>query len=426
MTLIEKVKQKQADYLIKKVAKRENVSVQYILTNIAKGYVVVPKNKIRSLSKPCGIGRGLTTKVNVNIGTSPDFSNVKEELKKLEVSLRLGADTIMDLSIGNDVRRTRRRIVENCPVPLGTVPIYEAAVKSGDNISAIKETDMMNVLWDQAKDGVDFFTIHSGVTKKTVKILEKSKRLIDIVSRGGAILYKWMMTHGKENPFYARFDEILDLAREYEITLSLGDGMRPGAIRDASDRAQMGELKVLGQLQKRALKRGVQTMIEGPGHVPLNQIKRNVEMEKSICNGAPFYVLGPLVTDIAPGYDHITSAIGGAIAASSGADFLCYVTPSEHLRLPTIDDVKEGLIASKIAAHAADLAKGMKSAWKRDEKLSKARRIRDWEKQFALSLDSEKPVQYRKSSNPAVKDVCTMCSSYCPIKISEKRLKNEK
>ena len=426
MTLIEKVKQKQDNYLIKKVAKRENVSIQYMLENIRKGYVVVPKNKIRSLSKPCGIGRGLTTKVNVNIGTSPDFSNVKEELKKLEVSLRLGADTIMDLSIGNDVRRTRRRIVENCPVPLGTVPIYEAAVKSGDNISAIKETDMMNVLWDQAKDGVDFFTIHSGVTKKTVKVLEKSKRLIDIVSRGGAILYKWMMVHGKENPFYSRFDEILDLAREYEITLSLGDGMRPGAIRDASDRAQIGELKVLGQLQKRALKRGVQTMIEGPGHVPLNQIKRNVEMEKSICNGAPFYVLGPLVTDIAPGYDHITSAIGGAIAASSGADFLCYVTPSEHLRLPTIDDVKEGLIASKIAAHAADLAKGMKSAWKRDEKLSKARRIRDWEKQFALSLDSEKPIQYRKSSNPAVKDVCTMCSSYCPIKISEKRLKNEK
>ncbi|MCK4463341.1 MAG: phosphomethylpyrimidine synthase ThiC, partial [Candidatus Omnitrophica bacterium] len=259
-----------------------------------------------------------------------------------------------------------------------------------------------------------------GITKKTIKVLQKSKRLIDMVSRGGAIIYKWMITHNKENPLYSRFDEVIDIAREFDITLSLGDGMRPGAIADATDEAQIEELKTLGELQERALKKGVQVIIEGPGHIPINEIKKNVDLEKSICHGAPFYVLGPLVIDVAPGYDHITSAIGGAMAAACGADFLCYVTPSEHLRLPTIQDVKEGLIASKIAAHAADVAKGKKEVLEQDISISKARRKRNWKEQFALSLDPVKAIEYRRKSIPSHTDVCTMCSEYCPIKISQR------
>lgn len=419
MTLIELAKKDRSNALIRQIAKSERILTKDIVKDISRGYTVIPKNKKHNLAKPCGIGRRLKTKVNVNIGTSPDSADVKTELNKLALSVRLGADTVMDLSIGRGLQRTRERILEKCPVPLGTVPIYEAAVMARNDFAAMRELDIMNALKKQADEGVDFFTVHVGVTKETVKALKGSKRVIDIVSRGGAILYKWMMTHKKENPFYARFDEILDLARDYDITLSLGDAMRPGAIADASDKAQIMELQVLGELQKRALKRGVQTIIEGPGHVPLNQIKENIEMEKSICHGAPFYVLGPLVTDIAPGYDHITSAIGGAIAASYGADYLCYVTPAEHLRLPRIEDVREGLIASKIAAHAADIAKGRKDALMEDINFSRAREKRDWETQFKLALETEKPVAYRKNSLPQTKDVCTMCSDYCPIKISK-------
>ena len=406
--------------LVKKIAREESVGPSALAADIAAGFTVIPRNKKRGLTRPCGIGRGMRTKVNVNIGTSPDSSSIAGELKKLRLSLSLGADAIMDLSVGKDVKKTRMRILDNCPVPLGTVPVYQAAVNVGNDISAVTERGIMDVLEEQAEEGVDFFTIHAGVTLETARLLDRSRRVIPIVSRGGAILYKWMRLTKRQNPMYSLFDEILDLARAYDITLSLGDGMRPGSVADASDRAQFGELKLLGRLQKRALKKGVQTIIEGPGHVPLDQIRKNMELQKKYCNGAPFYVLGPLVTDIAPGYDHITSAIGGAVAASYGADFLCYVTPAEHLRLPTIDDVRDGLVASKIAAHAADIARGNKAARKRDRDISVARRQRNWARQFDLAIDAAKPKQYRKKSSPALDDVCTMCGNYCPIKLHER------
>ena len=393
---------------------------------IAKGTVVVPKNKLRSLKRPCAIGEGLTTKVNANIGTSEDHSSVDLELEKLKVSEELGADTVMDLSTSGNLKEVRSRILEKARVPLGTVPIYEIAIlgrkKYGD-VKSIPESYFLETILSQAKEGVDFFTIHSGITINTVKSLKEANRVMDMVSRGGAILLEWMSENSKENPFYSHFDEIIDIARQYEVTLSLGDGMRPGSIADSTDKPQVGELLVLGELQKRARQRNVQVIIEGPGHIPLHHIKTNVELEKSICNGAPFYVLGPLVTDTAPGYDHITGAIGGAMAAAFGVDFLCYVTPAEHLRLPTVRDVRDGVIASKIAAHAGDIAKGVPGAMDKDMAISLARASRDWTKQFSLALDGEKCREYRKSSVPATEDVCTMCSDYCSIKISEKCLK---
>jgi len=419
MGLIEQARKGISGSLIKKIAKSENISSRKLCKDIASGYTVIPKNKQRRISKPCGIGRDLLVKVNVNIGLSPDSSDIKSEMKKLDMSVSLGADTIMDLSVGKNAGAIRRMVTDHSPIPVGTVPVYEVAAKAENNISNITEKALIDILETQAKEGVDFFTLHAGINKKTAAVLRRSKRLIKVVSRGGAILYKWMMINNRENPFYSRFDHILDLAREYDITLSLGDGMRPGAIADAGDRAQFSELRVLGDLQKRALKKGVQTIIEGPGHVPLNKIKENIEKQKRICNGAPFYVLGPLVTDIAPGYDHITAAIGGAVAAAYGADYLCYVTPAEHVRLPTFEDVKEGLVASKIAAHAADIARGHKQAWQKDISISTARNVRDWDKQFRLSIDSEKPRAYRNTSNPKADDVCTMCGKYCPIKITE-------
>lgn len=393
---------------------------------IAKGTVVVPRNKLRSLKRPCAIGEGLTTKVNANIGTSGDHSSINLELEKLRVSEELGADTVMDLSTSRNLKEVRSEILEKATVPLGTVPIYEIAIlgreKYGD-VKSIPESYFLEAILSQAKEGVDFFTIHSGITINTVKSLREANRIMGMVSRGGAILLEWMTENSRENPFYSRFDEIIDIARQYEITLSLGDGMRPGSIADSTDKPQIGELLVLGDLQKRAREKGVQVIIEGPGHIPLHHIKTNVELEKSICNGAPFYVLGPLVTDTAPGYDHITGAIGGAMAAAFGVDFLCYVTPAEHLRLPTVQDVRDGVIASKIAAHAGDIAKGIPGAMDKDIAISLARASRDWTKQFSLAMDPEKCREYRKSSFPATEDVCTMCSDYCSIKISEKCLK---
>ena len=411
--------------LIEKIAREELTSPKKLLERLKKGTVVIPKNRIRSLKKPCGIGKGLRTKINANIGASQDSCNVEFELQKLKVAERFGADTIMDLSASLNLRHVRRRILEAARVPLGTVPIYEVAVlgkKKYGSIKSIPESFFIETLKFQAREGVDYFTIHAGVTLKTTRSLRRSNRIAGVVSRGGAITIDWMLKNAKENPFFARFDEVIDIAREFDVTLSLGDGLRPGAIHDATDKPQIEELNVLGELRRRARKKGVQVIIEGPGHVPLNEIRKNVELEKTICCGAPFYVLGPLVTDIAPGYDHITSAIGGAIAASFGADFLCYVTPAEHLRLPTLEDVKEGVIASKIAAHAADIAKKVKGARKLDTDISKARFTRDWEKQFALSLDPEKCRKYRALSHPKEKDVCTMCSDYCSLKISEKCL----
>lgn len=426
MTQLESARKGRTTAEMVQVSRDEGVSMEFLRKGVADGTIVIPKNKRHDIPRPCGIGKGLKTKINANIGTSKDSSDIANELKKMEESIRLGADTIMDLSTGPRIEETRRRILARSKVPVGTVPIYEIVIKMGHrrgSIAGITVDDMFAVIEEQAGEGVDFFTIHAGVTKKALSILKENPRLLDIVSRGGAFLAEWIITNNKENPFYEYFDRVIDIAKRYDITLSLGDGLRPGSIADATDKAQISELIVLGQLQKRALKSGVQVMIEGPGHVPINQIEANVLLEKTLCNGAPFYVLGPLVTDIAPGYDHITSAIGGAIAASAGADFLCYVTPSEHLRLPTLEDVKEGVVASKIAAHAADIAKNIKGALDKDIAISKARAKRDWKKQFDLAIDRSRPVEYRKESLPNLKDVCTMCGEYCSIKTAEKCLR---
>ena len=414
---------------MRRVAKDEGVAPEFIRKGIASGRIVIPKNVRHHLAKPCAIGQGLKTKINANIGTSKDSSNIAKEIAKMNAAIALGADTIMDLSTGPMIKQTRRAMMSKSTVPVGTVPLYEIVINGLKKYGAVKDItvdDMFDVLELQAKDGVDFFTIHAGVIMEALETLKKHPRLLDIVSRGGAFLAQWMIENNKENPFYANFDRVIDIAKKYDITLSLGDGLRPGSIADATDGPQMIELITLGQLQKRAVKKGVQVMIEGPGHVPLNQIEANVMLEKEFCNGAPFYVLGPLVTDVAPGYDHITSAIGGALAAGKGADYLCYVTPAEHLRLPTLEDVKEGVIASKIAAHAGDIAKGIKGAMEWDMAISRARRDRDWKRQFELAIDKDKPKKYRKMSAPGVKDSCTMCGEYCSMRVSEKCLGRKK
>jgi len=425
MTQIELAKAGRTSPEMRRVARCESVSIDFIRKGLVNGTIVILKNIRHRLEKPCGIGLGLRTKINANIGTSKDSSNISGEIKKMELSIKSGADTIMDLSTGARIEETRRKILSRSKVPVGTVPIYEIVInglKKYGSIPDITAEEMFAVLEKQACEGVDFFTIHAGVTKKALDTLKRNPRLLNIVSRGGAFLAEWMITNNRENPFYENFDRVTDIAKRHDITLSLGDGLRPGSILDATDKPQLTELITLGELQKEALKKNVQVMIEGPGHVPIDQIKANVILEKSICNGAPFYVLGPLVTDIAPGYDHITSAIGGAIAGSAGADFLCYVTPAEHLRLPTLEDVKEGVIASKIAAHVADIAKGVKGAIERDAEVSKARAARNWKKQFALAIDPVKPMEYRRSSKPGLEDVCTMCGEYCSIKTAEKCL----
>jgi len=405
-----------------KVAKAEGLAPEEICAKVACGEVVIPINRNRPKSKPCGIGSGLTTKVNANIGTSEGHINIAEELRKLKVAVKYGSDTIMDLSTGGNLTRIRKRIIEKSPVPVGTVPIYEAVVncvRAKKSIADLTGEDIFSAVLNQAKEGVDFMTLHCGVTRKTVERLKKQKRLIDMVSRGGTFLAEWIILNKKENPLYEKFNKVLKIARKYDITLSLGDGMRPGAIADATDIPQIEELVTLSELAKKARQAGVQVMIEGPGHIPINQIKTNVLLEKMLSDNTPFYVLGPLVTDIAPGYDHITGAIGGALAASYGADYLCYVTPSEHLRLPDINDVKEGVITTKLAAHAADVAKGLKRSVERDNRMSKARQKRDWKRQIALALDPEKASKLRRSSKPLIKDVCTMCGEYCAIKLSE-------
>ncbi|MHB1458553.1 MAG: phosphomethylpyrimidine synthase ThiC, partial [Armatimonadota bacterium] len=339
---------------MKAVAEMENLDVEYIRSGIAEGVIVIPRNVNHNLEKVCGIGQGLKTKVNANIGTSGDFPNVEDELVKLRVAIEAGADALMDLSTGGDLAAVRKTIVEHCTVPLGTVPIYEAAVKSADegSIVSMSEDDLFRVIERNAEDGVDFLTIHCGITKESVSRLQKQGRIADVVSRGGAFLICWMLGNDRENPLYARFDDLLDICRKHDVTLSLGDGMRPGCLADATDRAQIQELIILGELVDRCREAGVQAMVEGPGHVPMQNVVTNIQIQKTLCKGAPFYVLGPLVTDVAPGYDHITSAIGGAIAAAAGVDFLCYVTPSEHLGLPGPDEVREGVIAARIAAHA--------------------------------------------------------------------------
>lgn len=411
---------------LKRIAQIEGVDAAFLKENIRLGKIVIPNNIKRKIARPCAIGTGLRTKVNANIGASLDKPSLNEELKKLEVSIKAGADAVMDLSTSGDLKKIRKAIVKESCVPIGTVPIYEAAVKTSQRNRALKDIDpklFFDVLEEQAEDGVDFFTIHAGVTREAVGRLRRQGRLLNIVSRGGAILTEWMLSNNEENPYYENFSEVLRISKKYGITLSLGDGLRPGAIQDGTDRAQIQELITLGELAKQSRESGVQVMIEGPGHIPLDQIEMNIKLEKSLCDGAPFYVLGPLVTDVAPGYDHITSAIGGAIAASYGADFLCYVTPSEHVRLPTVEDVETGVIASRIAAHAADIVKGAPKAAEWDRNMSLARKQRNWNKQFDLALDPKKPRLLRKTSKPDSEDVCTMCSKYCSIKIMERHLK---
>lgn len=404
---------------MREVAKEEGLEVSYIQEEIASGRIVITKNRLRKDSMALGIGRGLRTKVNANIGTSRDHYDIENELKKLEVAINNKADAVMDLSTGGDIRKVRRAILDNSTVPVGTVPIYQAvveAVEEHGSIAKMKSDDLFPLLEEQAKEGVDFVTLHCGVTLETLERLRKAGRIMDVVSRGGAFLIEWMIFNERENPLFEGFDRVLEIAKKHDLVLSLGDGMRPGCLADATDRPQIQELIILGELASHALQEGVQVMIEGPGHVPLHQIGYNVHIEKEICKGAPFYVLGPLVTDIAPGYDHITSAIGGALAGAAGADFLCYVTPSEHLRLPTIEDVKEGIIAARIAAHAADIAKGIRGAIDKDIEMAKKRKNLDWEGQFSLAIDPEKAKRYRKESRPYDESVCTMCASFCAIK----------
>lgn len=421
MTQLDYAKKNKPTKIIECIAASEAIEVKSLLKKIADGRVVIPSNTRRTISKPCGIGEGLSTKVNANIGTSEGAADLDKELKKLKVAVASGADTVMDLSTGGDLKKIRHALLENCPIPFGTVPIYEIAKISG-SIKDINESQIFTILEAQAKEGVDFFTIHAGLTLGAIGRLKKDKRVLDIVSRGGAILAQWMLANKKENPFFENFDKILELASSYDITLSLGDALRPGSVADATDRAQIEELITLGELAKKAFEKNVQIIIEGPGHVPINEIEVNVRLEKSLCNNAPFYVLGPLVTDIAPGYDHITSAIGGAIAASYGADFLCYVTPSEHLALPDIEDVRLGVISSKIAAHAADIAKGIPGALQKDIAMSIARKKRDWEKQFKLSIDGLRARKYRDKPGLKAGDVCSMCDEFCSIKLSEECL----
>ena len=424
MTQLELARKGTVSPQIKHVAEKEGLEVDLIIQGLAKGEITIPANVNHINLIPCGIGKGLRTKVNANIGTSSDFCDLNTELRKLQTAIDFGADTVMDLSTGGDISAIRKAIMSASTVPVGTVPIYQAGIEAIENRGAIVNMsvdEIFAVIEEHAKDGVDFMTVHCGVTQESLARLKKQGRTTDIVSRGGAFLIGWMLHNDKENPLYQYYDRLLDLALEYDFALSLGDGLRPGCLADATDRAQIEELIILGELVDRAREVGVQTMIEGPGHLPLNQIATNVQLEKSLCRGAPFYVLGPLVTDVGAGYDHITAAIGGAIAAATGADFLCYVTPSEHLSLPGIEDVKEGVIASRIAAHAADIVKGVKGAKEWDEQMSRARKALDWKTQAKLSLDPELSQQVH-SKIPASGATCSMCGKYCAMAIVEKYL----
>ena len=405
---------------MERVARSERVPLDQVVEGVARGTVVIPRNLNRPELDPRGIGAGLRTKINANVGTSADFPEISREVEKMRVALEAGADAIMDLSTGGDLNASRRAILQACPVPVGTVPIYQAAVEAMERRGAIVDMtadDLFGVIEQQARDGVDFITVHCGVTLETIERLRREGRVTDIVSRGGAFLAGWMLHHGEENPLYRDYDRLLEIARRHDVTLSLGDGLRPGCLADASDRAQIQELIILGELVERAREAGVQVMVEGPGHVPLDQVEANVKLQKRVCHWAPFYVLGPIVTDVAPGYDHITSAIGGAVAAAAGADFLCYVTPSEHLGLPTVEDVREGVVAARIAAHAADLVKKVPGAWEWDLQMARVRKALNWEEQLSLALDPVKARRYRDERNPSAGETCTMCGRYCAMKV---------
>ena len=401
---------------MKIVAEKEHMEPEKLMALVAKGEAAIPCNIRHTSISPEGIGGGLRTKINVNLGISGDCKNYEEEMKKVDMALKFGAEAIMDLSNYGKTNTFRRELIQKSPAMIGTVPMYDAIGYLEKDLLEITAEDFLKVVRAHAEEGVDFMTIHAGISRRAVEAFMRDKRKMNIVSRGGSLLFAWIMMTGKENPFYEYYDEVLDILREYDVTISLGDALRPGCIDDSSDAGQISELIELGNLTKRAWEKDVQVMVEGPGHMALNEIEANMKLQKRICHNAPFYVLGPIVTDVAPGYDHITSAIGGAIAAAGGADFLCYVTPAEHLRLPDLEDVKEGIIASKIAAHAADIAKGVPGARAWDNKMAEARHKVDWEEMFRLSLDGEKARRYFESTPPSDRHTCSMCGKMCAVR----------
>lgn len=418
MTQLEDAKNGIITEAMRQVAAYEDISEELIRKRVAEGSIVIPKNMNHSFIAR-GVGKGLKTKINANIGTSPSHFNIDEELGKLDVAFAAGADAVMDLSTGGDLAEILKSIISYSQVMIGTVPIYKTVSKvfaENRPCADITEDEIFNEIEYQAKSGVDFITVHCGITRESIRVLKKSNRLMGMVSRGGSLMAEWIVKNNAENPLYEKYDRLLQICREYDVTLSLGDGLRPGTIFDAEDGAQITEMITLGHLAQQARDAGVQVMIEGPGHVPLSRIAGDMKMQKRVCGGAPYYVLGPLPTDIAAGYDHITSAIGGAIAAANGADFLCYVTPAEHLALPSIDDVREGVIASKIAAHIGDLEKGIASAWDRDRRMSDARNRFDWKTMFEVCIDPEKARKIRQGSEDKDRDVCTMCGDLCALK----------
>lgn len=419
MTLIEKIRAGQNDVKIATVAKAERLEEKTLRDRLADGTIVVPWSDGHDLAKPIAVGRGCRVKVNANIGTSPDKSGLDEELRKLAAAVEAGADAVMDLSTGGDIRDVRRRIRQACPVSLGSVPMYEAAfmcAARGQAFRNMTEKDMLEAVRLHVEDGVDFVTVHCGITRAAVDFVRANGRVCGITSRGGSLLARWMVANNRENPLYDHFDEVVDMCRERDVALSLGDALRPGALADSGDRAQIHELYTLGELARRARARGAQVFIEGPGHVPFDQIPAQMKLEKTACDNAPFYVLGPLVTDVAPGYDHLVGAIGGTLAATCGADFLCYVTPAEHLRLPDVEDVRQGVIASRIAAHAADIANGIPGARDWDDAMSRARKARDWDRQFELAIDPQLARKSRASAMPKNESVCTMCGEFCALR----------
>lgn len=401
---------------LRQVAQEEAIAEQELLELVAGGQVVIPANVRHTVLHPHGVGKGLRTKINVNLGVSGDCVDYRVEMEKVRLAERFGAEAIMDLSNYGKTHTFRQKLIETSPAMIGTVPVYDAVGYLEKDLKEITAQDFLKVVRAHAEEGVDFMTIHAGLNRRAVEIFMRERRQMNIVSRGGSLLFAWMKMTGNENPFYEHYDELLEILREFDVTISLGDALRPGSIADATDASQIAELTELGNLTKRAWERGVQVLVEGPGHMAMDEIAANMKLEKRLCHGAPFYVLGPLVTDIAPGYDHITSAIGGAIAAANGADFLCYVTPAEHLRLPDLSDVKEGIIASKIAAHAADIAKGIKHARQADYRISEARRRLDWEETFALALDGEKARTYFESVPPEDQHSCSMCGKMCAVR----------
>lgn len=408
------------------VAKQENTDVNQIRERVAEGTIAICANVNHTSLVPRGVGLGLSTKVNANIGTSSAYPDLGPELLKLDAAIKAGADSVMDLSTGDGIDASRKAIIERSTVMVGTVPIYQAtvnAIKAHGAVVDMTADDLLHAIYAQAKDGADFMTVHCGVTREVIRRMRSQGRVMDVVSRGGSFITGWMLHNHKENPLYERYDDILDICAKYDVTISLGDGLRPGCLADATDRAQLQELIILGELVDRAWAKGVQVLVEGPGHVPFDQIAANIKLQKQLCKNAPFYVLGPLVTDVAPGYDHITSAIGGTLAASSGADFLCYVTPAEHLALPTMEDVREGVVASRIAAHAADIVKGVPGAKEWDLKMAKARKALDWQAQLSLAIDPEKAGAKRVARNAKEAEACSMCGDYCAMKIVGEYLK---